>query len=112
MRAKRVPRGRVRILAKHVRDRWVRLTENVSLEGHCEEVSHALVRALQRAGLSARVVYGLYLYERSAGHRSGYHFWVEVAGEILDCTATQFEDVPAVWYPADPKRFEELRCAP
>lgn len=58
------------------------------LTGGCGIGAVVLVRILRRAGLRPELILGT--FERNP------HAWVEVDGEIVDVTATQFGKLPAV----------------
>lgn len=81
-------------------------TIGADLLGGCAIASSILVRALQRLGLRASIVVGVYDDRRAVGltptgfrfvGTRGAHAWVEVDGLIVDVTATQFRGPPAVY---------------
>lgn len=75
------------------------------LTGACAIGSAMLARLLRRVGYRATFVVGVY----ESGTKSSTHAWVELDGEIVDVTATQFgRHHPAVLLTdADDERYTE-----
>ncbi len=101
--------GRVGALVRRAVHRLRRAfpdTIGADLAGGCAIASSILAAALQRLGLRAKLVVGVYDDRRAAGFCATWfrfvgclssHAWVELDGLILDVTATQFRGHPAVY---------------
>jgi len=96
--------------------------------GLCGEATLALSTRLLRAGIPHEYVSGIWRgsiakvieqhepWTKTAGDRMAiedlrYHSWIEFPqfdGEILDVTADQYDDVPAIYFPANPRHYEKL----
>ena len=97
-------------LATQLRARFVRQCRDPDLGGFCDLAADRITRALRRRGHNARTVCGIFVGRRHDLFNDGWHCWTEIDGQILDVTATQFSrSVPAVWWPADPKRYRAAR---
>lgn len=77
------------------------------LETACAVASYRLAKALQEKGLPAVLVQGLFF--RPQNDWGLDHCWVEIAGQILDVTATQFNVKEKVLIvPATDPRFRPI----
>lgn len=105
--------AQIRRIAQAVRDEFdecIYLCNRTStgrkcLCGRCEDVSIVVHQRLVKRGLRARLRAGYFLRPRAQPEA---HVWVTLGGHILDATATQFGAYPAVWFPANPRRYMSL----
>lgn len=61
--------------------------DHKDLGGGCSISSYIMVKVLERLGVSAKMVSGIF---GSGPQYGGWHAWVEYEGAIYDVTATQF----------------------
>jgi hypothetical protein len=84
-------------IASKIRANAVKKYKKTTLEDYCAICSMALLTAFQKAGFSAKLVFGKF-QTPDRDIKLYYHVWVESDGEIYDITATQFgQDYPPVY---------------